>query len=131
MESTDSVPLPVLDGTNYRQWKLRMSCILEAKGLEDVVYKNAAAIVAPADTEDKTFKQKMSTAKMILVCSVDSKHTSLIESCRSARDIWQRLETEYSFREPVSLDMLLIEYYTYKKDPAKSISEYISDRELC
>jgi len=80
--------------------------------------------------EDKSVaieaKQNEVRARMILTCAVDDKHTTLISSCKTARDIWKRLEAEYYDKEPCSVEAILTEYYTIKMRPNQSVSEYIS-----
>lgn len=129
MNVTDGVPLPVLDGKNYMSWKLRMRCILQAKGLEDVVILKQAVASDTTEEEAKrtvssSDKQKEIRARMLLTCALDEKHTGIIVSCTSASQIWERIELEYADREPINVEALLNEYYTYKMDTSKSVSEY-------
>lgn len=129
MEGHDGVGLPVLNGSNYSHWKLKMRRILEAKELDEVVYGDAAkptigaegALVIPAG-----FKRKDARAAMHLINALDEKHLSIVEACATARDVWNRLELEYADKEPVSLEGLLTEFYTFKKKPGQSVSEYVA-----
>lgn len=115
----DGVGLSVLTKKNYRLWKLRIKAILEDKQLESVTFKPASS-----NTEDKAnLEAKLRKAKMILTCSVDEDHTDIVSSCKSAREIWTRLEYEYANKEPIDLDTLLEQYHECKLDAGKSISD--------
>lgn len=87
----DNVPLPVLDGKKYAKWRLRIQCILEVKALDKVVYGNVKE-----DIETEDYVKKNARAKMLLVNAVGDKHSTIIMPCKTARDIWSRLESEYS-----------------------------------
>lgn len=130
----DNVPIPILDGKNYAKWRIRMQCILEVKGLDEAVYggdlldaaeegkPQVSAARQPTDQE----KVKAARAKMILINAMDDRHTTIIMPCRSAREIWARLEQEYSDKEPTNAQALLMEYYAATMDSSKSVSEYIA-----
>ena len=112
----DGVALPILDGTNYLQWKLRMKCILEAKGLDEIVY--GTPLVGDWDIKDKPEealntggknkvaedKQKEIRARMLLTCAVDAKHTAIIVSCKTAKEIWSRIQNEYADKEHMNVE---------------------------
>lgn len=145
----DSIPLPILDGKNYLKWRLKIQSILEAKDLDNVVYgpveealrapKASKASRDKSDDEfDDTSKQKTDSvtskadkvrgarAKMILINAVDDRHTTIIAPFKSAREMWNRLEQEYSDRQPLHAEGLLTEYYSSKMESSQSPSEYIA-----
>ena len=139
---TDNVPLPILDGKNYRKWRLRMTSIFEVKGLHEVVYGDdfglqvsrlVAADQEASDTQQAQqvvsddFFKKNARAKMLLYNAVDDRHTTIIEPCKTAREIWERLASEYSDREPINTQALLSDYYTVKMSSAQSVSEFIAN----
>lgn len=132
----------MLNGSNYPHWKLKMCRILEAKDLDEIVYGNelepvACASKADAEAQDSdamarlaaalsNFKKKNARASMILINSLDEKNLTIVAAYRLARDIWTRLELEYADKEPISLEALLTEFYTLKKQPGQSVSEYVA-----
>lgn len=112
----DDVRLPMLSGDNYCQWAMKMRLILTAKGLEDIVLQDSKS-------EDK---RKAARASMVIVNSLDDKNLAIIAACGSPREIWTRLESEYSEQETIGLEAVLTEFYSLKKKPNQSISEYVA-----
>lgn len=143
--TTDGVAMPKLDGTNYARWKLRIQNVLEAKDLDGIVYgddqppteREIAASMAPITEENKNsvplLKAKMkgfkiydARARTVLTAGLDDKHMDIVSDCKTSREIWERLKQEYVEKSSTSLQMLLTEYFSYKKEPEKSISEYVA-----
>lgn len=141
----DNIALPVLDGKNYTKWKLRMQSILEAKELDDLVYGSTMAKITTADdstendpnkedsqevkpltAEERAIKVRAARAKMILTNAVDDKHTTIIAPYKTAREMWNRLEQEYSDRTPTNVQGLLAEYYSSKMESSQTTSEYVA-----
>lgn len=141
----DGVNLPKLDGSNYARWKLRMQNVLEARDLDEVVYgsdlspteEEKARSLAPITDENKAtillligrvknFKIKDARARTVLTAGLDDKHMDIVSDCKTAREIWERLRQEYVEKSSTSLQMLLTEYFSYKKESEKSISEYVA-----
>lgn len=122
----DCAGLPLLTRDNYRLWKLRITAILEDRQLEEVVFVTRLGTKAKTDDEKAHHEAKLRKAKMILTCSVDADHTDIVSSCKTAQEIWSRLETEYANKEPVDLDSLLEQYHECRLESGKSVSDYIS-----
>lgn len=140
MESSDGITVPILTGgENYSHWKLKMRRILEAKDLDGIVFGSAVSMAPitagksadgadgkPTSEMTPDLKRKNARAAMILINALNEKNLSIVEACETAADIWRRLELEYADTEPVSLEALLTEFYTYKKQSSQSVSEYIA-----
>lgn len=133
----DGVSLPILDGKNYQKWKLRIQSILEVKDLDEVVYGQDYGLTeaeAATKTEGdqnaahkaKTFKEKSARAKNILINAVDDQFTRIIQPCKTPREIWKRIETEFADSEPTNLQSVLTEFYSCKMDASQSVSEYLA-----
>mgnify|MGYP002715999471 CR=1 FL=1 len=134
MGDNDGVHLPLLNGENYSHWRLKMRRILDAKGLDDIVFGAIKTVVkAPSITGDalaitapEVDERKSARAAMHLINALDEKNLSIVEACETARDIWSRLELEYANKEPTNLENLLTEFYTYQKKQKQSVSEYVA-----
>lgn len=143
--TTDGVSLPKLDGSNYARWKLRIENVLEAKDLDGIVYgtdfppseEERTTSLVPVTDENKvnvefakvkvkSFKIYDAKARTVLTAGLDDKHMDIVSDCKTSREIWERLRQEYVEKSSTSLQMLLTEYFSYKKEPEKSISEYVA-----
>lgn len=141
----DGLPMPRLVGSNYSRWKLKMVIALEAKGLEEVVYgdnyglsseeqalvkteesETNKTLKEAADKKLKGFKLIDAGARMLLTCCMDDKHLDIIEDCKTARAIWNKLEVEYRDKSAKNYHQLLKEYYGLKKTSDQSVSEYVA-----
>lgn len=138
MSSIGGMSVPVLgDSCQYSAWSMKIKCVLEVEEVDEVVYGDTKepdeALIALKQEGDQqatnkvnNFKKKDAKARMILTCAVDSKHTKIIEACKTARDIWKRLQDEHADTNPITIEALMSEYYSYRMDESKSVSEYIS-----
>lgn len=130
MGSIGGMSVPILGSScQYTAWTVKIKCILEVEEVDDVVYgitKAPETIPKTGGQVEDNFRKKDAKARMILTCGVDSKHTKMIETCKTARAIWDRLKDEYADSNPVTVDALLTEYHSCKMDSGKSVSEYIS-----
>lgn len=143
--SSETVPLPMLTGDNYESWQMRIMAVLEAKGLESVVYGQETAPdghvlalasqvktdlnkdqVETAASKIGSFKTKDASARMFLMSSLSDKYTKIIRPHKhSARAIWDAIKREHEDQDPVTVDALLHEFHSYKMDPKSTISDYV------
>lgn len=96
-----------------------MQTHFEDAELTDVVYgpdpkAESGSLTAsddPSTAMIKLNKKREIRARMILINAIDEKHLAILESCKTAREIWSRLEIEYADREPVTAEALLSELH--------------------
>jgi len=114
---------------------MKMQSILKVKALDTVVYGDsqdalaigkAAFSVRSPNTDTERLSSKQARAKMLLIHAVDDKNAEIIEPCKDAREIWARLEVEYSDKQTMNVQLMLNEYYSMEMRSSQSISEYVA-----
>jgi len=114
---------------------MKMQSILEVKALDTVVYGDsqdalaigeAAVSVRSPNTDTEGLSSKQARAKMLLIHAVDDKNAEIIEPCKDAREIWARLEVEYSDKQTMNIQLMLNEYYSMAMSSSQCISEYVA-----
>lgn len=68
----------ILDGSNYNDWKMIVTSVLEQKKLTDIVFDG----IKPEDSG------RALSAKTFLLFSMDRSHRSKISHCSEAHQIW-------------------------------------------
>lgn len=141
----DSVSIPLLRGDNYENWQMRIMTVLEAKGVDQVVYgqefpPDGSVVETANKTKTETnrvevetamaivfgYKARDATARMFLMSSLSEKYTKIIRPHKhSARAIWEAIKREHEDQDPVTVDALLHEFHSFKMEPKATISEYV------
>lgn len=108
--------LPRFSGSDYPVWKAQMEAILIAKGLGDTL----------KGTADESKEQ---VAKSLLLISLDNKHVKLILSCKTTKDIWERLSSVHEHKSSATKIMLQREFYELSQGSNERVHNYISRSE--
>jgi len=145
MEGQSTVRPPFFDGSNFSYWKTRMSVwvqgfdyhvweiicngplipvktIIDDKNVEMTIPKE------PSEFEgvDKKKMQLNAKAINVLYCALDPNEFNRISACKSAKEIWDKLQVAHEGTNEVretKMNMLLHEYELFKMDPSEDIKE--------
>jgi hypothetical protein len=101
----DVAHLCKFNGTNYPFWKFQVSIVLRQFELMDIVTgkeKNPAqtssghdSVIASNAARIKTWKQKDYAAISCLITTLEESIQRSIIACKSANEIWERLEIQF------------------------------------
>lgn len=120
MESVQSqLGLVRFCGDNYPQWKFVISCALQAKDVEEVINEEV-------NREEPNFRKKDGIAKLLIASTLEGKYIPLIESCTSAKDMLQKLESIYGQKTEVNKMILFERFHKYSYDVNLSMAEHVS-----
>lgn len=81
--------LPILKGENYSNWKFRVKSLLEEKQVLHTLEKENKD-----DTIEK-IKLDDSKAKAIIIQCITDKHLSIIQDCKTAREMIEKLDSVF------------------------------------
>ncbi|XP_047260814.1 uncharacterized protein LOC124894104 [Capsicum annuum] len=129
---------PTFDGESYQIWAVRMRIYLQALDLWEVVedeYEITPLPENPMVAQIKTHKERKTRKSQALAClftAVSSKSFTRIMSLKSAKEVWNYLNTEYEGDERIrgmQVLNLVREFELQKIKKSETIKEY-SDRLL-
>lgn len=91
--TASSLALPQLSATNFSNWKFRVECILEEKGvrecidgIEEEIYRRLS------EQEKKDYARKDARARSIIVQCVTDKHLEYIKDAKTSEDMMVSLK---------------------------------------
>src|SRR5262249_4551809 len=131
LEGQSTTRPPLFDGSNYAYWKTRMTIFLKASGyfvwkvIEDGPY---VATTSESEWDDTVIKKMSldSIATNILYCALSPQEFNRVQLCKSAKEIWDKLQVTYEGTTQVKAtknSMLMHKYELSKMDEAESISD--------
>jgi hypothetical protein len=97
MEYT-KIGAPRFDGQNYAFWNKNMQTFLQTHGFDVwklVVDGYAALATPPTDKDGKKLNENNSTAKDIIMNSLDDSVFVKVMHCKTTEDIWDKLQNIY------------------------------------
>ncbi|CAG7818823.1 unnamed protein product [Allacma fusca] len=125
MASKFSVKIEKLDGTNYNCWKLDVQLALEASELWEVA--DGSETLPADDTKKKAWKLKDVQARAIIVPSLDKTQKNHIYSCKTAKEMLDKLRDLHSDSSILNLQHTMTKFLNYQigKDvsPVKAMLE--------
>ncbi|CAG7729641.1 unnamed protein product, partial [Allacma fusca] len=125
MASKFSVKIEKLDGTNYNCWKLDVQLALEAAELWEVA--DGSETLPADDTKKKAWKLKDVQARAIIVPSLVKTQKNHIYSCKTAKEMLDRLRDLHSDSSILNLQHTMTKFLDYQieKDvsPVKAMLE--------
>lgn len=102
MATSTTMNYPQLQQDNFSNWKFRVECLLEEKGVKDII-KNEVTDEALNNMNDQTrsnYTKNDAKAKAIIVHCITDKHLNYIKDCKTSfemmkilSDIFQRKST--------------------------------------
>ncbi|VFQ89179.1 unnamed protein product [Cuscuta campestris] len=132
---------PLFDGTNYAYWKERMRIFIQSNDFDSwMLIKHGNTTPAnivdgirvpklESEYDDQDKKNVMQNAKAInyLYCAVNPDDYRKISRCKSANEMWTKLEVTYEGTSQVKdakVDILLHEYELFSMKENESIDSY-------
>ncbi|MQM16507.1 hypothetical protein Taro_049467 [Colocasia esculenta] len=125
---------PFLDGTDYTYWKNQIHVFLRAHDYELWKIISKGPYELPADEDTWTREQickgtlNWSTLNM-MQCAVHPKEYSRVSTCKSAKEMWDKLELIYEGTSEVretKASMLVSKYDMFKMKNEETISDMFS-----
>lgn len=107
-----------LTSKNYQNWKFQIKRVIESRDLQDVVY-------SPGNREDPEYRYKDVTAQEILAGTLDNEVIPKVQSCNTAYEIWDRLQSVYDQKGEANLDMLINNLCGLKMSGHEDMASYI------
>jgi cell division protein FtsB/Arc/MetJ-type ribon-helix-helix transcriptional regulator len=131
---------PFFDGSNYNSWKVKMRLFLQSLDYELwYVVEDGPFIPTKTDESGVSLKKKgeftegelkklslNSKAMHCLVCALSPTEFNRVSTCKSAKEIWDRLLITYEGTDVVKeskLNILTTSYELFKMKENESISE--------
>lgn len=126
-----------LNGKNYTIWKYQTSITLRHKRLFDYVDGTADPPEEPDETatskEIKKYEKELAVyecqdtaAQEIIVARLEENPVRHILSCKTAREIWSKLEAIYEQKSDIAIDLLHSKYQNYKYQKGSSMASYLA-----
>lgn len=107
--------LHILESANYMIWKNHMENILDAKGLLQTVLGTG-----PID------EAKEKSARALLTSALSNNNQTKVINCRTAKDIWQRLESSFENKTASEKQSLYLKFHSFKIRSVNEVSDSIS-----
>ncbi|MQM16315.1 hypothetical protein Taro_049271 [Colocasia esculenta] len=122
---------PFFDGFDYAYWKNRMQVFLRAQNYELWKIVDKGPDELPEDeslwTKDQINKSTLSWSAMnMMQCAIHPKEYSRVSSCKSAKEMWDKLQLIYDGTFEVretKASILVSEYEMFKMKSDETISE--------
>lgn len=133
MSSVDRLEIPkdaILDGSNFTDWKMIVSSVLEQHGLDTIMTKQEAGELPQSDTAQSETAQQMMKARQartFLLFSMNREHRNKISHCSSAEEIWSTITNMYENKSKRAINTLWKKLFNYRIEAIGQISQGISE----
>lgn len=117
-KATPKLEMPhdaILDGTNFADWKMVVTSVLEQHGLELTL------------TDPNLPNSKTRSVKTFLLFSMNKDHRTKISHCTSAFDIWQAISNIYQNNSKRAVNTLWKRLFNFKIASYAKVNEGISE----
>jgi len=119
--------IKTFDGQGFPVWKFQVKTLIELSGLLGVVEGTVRKSSQP--DQQVEWDEKDAKARGILVTSMDSSQLVHLMSCKTAEEMWTRLESIHQQKSAASKSILTGQFYTFKMDSGKEIAANVADLE--
>lgn len=122
-----SIMIGKFSGENWTTWKFQVVVMLKSKGLYDLVCGDTLKPTTPR-TEVEKWDRNDAKAQEIIVTRMEEKQLTHILACRTAAEMWLKLQTIYEHKSQVSVHLLQQRFFSleYKEG---SVAQFISEIE--
>ncbi|MQL96227.1 hypothetical protein Taro_028900 [Colocasia esculenta] len=125
---------PLFDGKDCNYWKTRMKFFLQGLDYELwTIIEDGDLIVLNSKENwtdgDKKMMSQNNKAKSILCCSLSKNEFNRISTCKSAKEMWDKLKFTYEGTDKVKetrIDILVTQYEKFQMISGESISQMYS-----
>ena len=112
----------LVDAESYPIWKFDVDIAINALGIGILLTTE----VKPEGVKDVDWARSDAKAKRVITQTIDRKAKLHIMSCKTAKEMWDKLATVYDKGTEQNQHKVLMEYYSYSLNPKMSISENIA-----
>ncbi|XP_036143363.1 uncharacterized protein LOC118645761 [Monomorium pharaonis] len=103
------------DGKNYYQWKFKLCCALQAKGLFGISKGTEVRPVTEGNEQKKWIKDD-AYIMFLLTSAMDYSQITLIENCQSSKQIIDKLDAIYEQKTEMNKMIAHEKFLQYKMD---------------
>lgn len=111
------------NGRNYTAWKFQIKIILKNAKVFEIVERTFTDEDKPADFENNDLK-----AQNVIITSVCEKTITQLVSCKTAAEMWSRIEALYGTANSANIHALQQQFYAYTYK-GNGIANHISELE--
>ena len=115
------------DGTGFPIWKFTVKTMLEVGGLLGVVDGSTRRPYDP--TQRAAWDVLDGKARGLLVTSLDQSQVVQVMNCKTANEMWTRMESIHEQKSSASKSILKGQFYEFKMDTSKGMAANIADLE--
>ena len=132
---------PYFDGLNYPYWKDRMSIYLQSNniklwkiirlGYSPPIYENSDNPILVEELDDTQLEIHSLNAKVMnsIICALSPSEYSKISACKTAKEMWNKLEIMHEGTNQVNeckLQILVHEYELFRMNENETISDMLA-----
>lgn len=116
------------DGKNYQAWKFKITAVLLANEIFDVV---DGTRTKPTDAEGsnaaqmRTWIKDNARATAIIASAMQDEQVTSVLVCATAKDMWDTLVTMHEQKSASNIGALTQRYYSYKMSSSDSIIQHV------
>ena len=115
------------DGKDFQYWKACCELVLCSKGLGDLI--SSPLPVEADDAKKEALTKRDCKARTVIIRSVDRAVGGLIIGCKTAYEMWKKLNSTYGKMNEVSKYALINKWSCYKMEGSQSIAQHIAEVE--
>jgi hypothetical protein len=125
MSDDRGVGIERFDGNNFHIWKFSLLTMVKLKELTSILDGSETRPLTD-EVKMREWDRKQTQLEAMIVTSMKGEQLKPIVNCRSATEMWARLLSIHEQRTETSESVLLGEFYGYRMDPRKTLTENIS-----
>jgi gag-polypeptide of LTR copia-type/Domain of unknown function (DUF4219) len=134
-ENSAGEQIPLLDGTNYPTWKLKMESYLQSKGLAKFLSSNGYDLMQDqALSREKRMDLEDASEKALghIRRHVDGNHQEMLIKTKNARSAWRALKKHYEGKEVYNKVQLLQRFFeeglNEGQEMIKAVPDYLQSK---
>ncbi|GBM93468.1 hypothetical protein AVEN_215354-1 [Araneus ventricosus] len=112
-------------GQNYSEWKFQINCALKAKGVFTIANGNKTK---PDNDEYKIerWEKDDAIAMFIISSAMELPQVTLIESCRSSKEMIEKFDSIFKLKSDFNKMLLLEKFHQLNIECKETVVQYIS-----
>lgn len=117
-------------GQNFPLYKYQLQIVLEGKEFFKVVDGTELCPIDGDPAFINAWKKKNSAARAIIATLVDMEHLHMLVTCKTAKDMWDRLTSIYEQVYEESLFLLMQQFFNCEYQAGDSIAKHVAQLEF-